>query len=136
MKYQGKHLPPEDRAKRAETSKRLLFCTGVIFGVSVTIGVVASFAGVDPTLFIAVIGVTGGVFGAAVVSYENKAKMENTVKIKMAIIKFRLAVGHYLTPEQMQQVETDIRVLEDAIDGKVDDTLTQAVAEDAEVKTF
>ena len=136
MKYQGKHLRSDERRRRMETSKRLILCAGIIFAVSVVIGTVAALLGADATFFVAVIGVTGGVFASAIVSYENKAKMENIIKIKMAIIKFRLAIGKYLTPDQMEQVEQDIQVVEDAIDGKIDDTVNQAVAEDAEVKTI
>lgn len=130
MNTMGKHL------RRMETSKRLLLAAGVIFGTSVVIGIVAAFMGADITLFVAVIGVTGGVFGSAIVSYENKAKMENIVKIKMAIIKFRVAISGYLTPEQLALVEVDIRAVEDAIDGKIDDTLTQTVNQDADIPNY
>ena len=126
----GKHL------RRMEASKKLLLCAGIIFAISVVIGTVTAFIGVDPTFFIAVIGVTGGVFGSAIVSYENKAKMENVVKIKMAIIKFRLAAGKYLTPEQIAMVDIDIQALEAAIDGKIDDAVAQAVTQDPEIPNF
>ena len=122
--------------KRMEASKRLLLCAGIIFAITVGIGTIAAFLCVDVTFFAAVIAVTGGVFGSAIVSYEAKAKMENIVKIKMAIVKFRLAIGGYLTPEQIEQVEIDIQALEDAIDGKIDDTVTQAVNQDPEIPNF
>lgn len=145
MSPQGKHVRQDPRPswrtpwsgeKPMETSKKLLLWAGVIFAVTVAIGIVAAFSGIDITLFVAVIGVTGGVFGSAIVSYENKAKMENIIKIKMAIIKFRLAISQYLSPEQLAQVENDIRAVEDAIDGKIDDTITQAVTQDAEISNF
>ena len=119
--------------KRMEASKKLLLSAGIIFAISVAIGTIAAIVGADPTFFIAVIGITGGVFGSAIVSYENKAKMENIIKIKMAIIKFRLAIQGYLTPEQIEQVETDIQALEEAIDGKIDDSVSQAINEDPEI---
>lgn len=122
--------------KRMEASKRLLLCTGIIFAISVAIGAIAAFLYVDVTFFAAVIAITGGVFGSAIVSYENKAKMENVIKIKMAIIKFRLAIGKYLTPEQIAQVDIDIQAVETAIDGKIDDTITQAVYQDAEIPMY
>ena len=90
----------------------------------------------DITFFAAEIAIAGGVFGSAIVSYEVKAKMENVVKIKMAIIKFRLAVGNYLTPEQMAQVEIDIQALEASIDGKIDDAVAQAVNQDPEIPIY
>lgn len=90
----------------------------------------------DITFFAAEIAIAGGVFGSAIVSYEIKAKMENVVKIKMAIIKFRLAVGNYLTPEQMAQVEIDIQALEASIDGKIDDAVAQAVNQDPEIPIY
>lgn len=137
MKYlrYRKRSAGRDR-KKMETSKKLLLCAGVIFAISVAIGTISTTVGADPTFFMAVIGITGGVFGSAIVSYENKAKMENVVKIKMAIIKFRLAIGEYLTPEQIAQVEIDIQALEAAIDGKIDDTVAQAVSKDPEIPIF
>ena len=122
--------------KRMEASKRLLLCAGIIFAITVGIGTTAAFLCVDVTFFAAVIAVTGGVFGSAIVSYENKAKMENVVKIKMAIIKFRLAIAGYLSLEQMEQVETDIQALEGAIDGKIDDTVAQTVNQDPVIPNY
>ena len=52
--------------KRMEASKRLLLCAGIIFAVSVAIGTIAAIVGADPTFFMAVIGITGGVFGSAI----------------------------------------------------------------------
>lgn len=129
-------MKPGQHRRRMEASKRLLLCAGIIFAISVAIGTATAFIGVDPTFFIAVIGVTGGVFGSAIVAYENKAKMENVVKIKMAIIKFRLAAGKYLTPEQIAMVDIDIQALEAAIDGKIDDSVAQAVTQDPEIPNF
>lgn len=119
--------------KRMEASKRLLLWVGIIFAVTVGIGTVAAFFGVDVTFFAAVIGVTGGVFGSAIVSYEIKAKMENVVKIKMAIVKFRLAIGGYLNPEQIAQVDLEIQALENAIDQKIDESVHQAVSQDPDI---
>lgn len=128
-------IPPE-ALKKMETSKKLVLTTGVIFAVSSVAGAAAAVAGMDITFFAAEIAIAGGVFGSAIVSYEIKAKMENVVKIKMAIIKFRLAVGNYLTPEQMAQVEIDIQTLEEAIDGKIDDAVAQAVSQDPEIPAY
>ena len=99
-------------------------------------GATAYVAGMDINFFADEIAIAGGVFGSAIVSYEIKAKMENVVKIKMAIIKFRLAVGNYLTPEQMAQVEIDIQALEASIDGKIDDAVAQAVNQDPEIPIY
>ena len=128
-------IPPE-APKKMETSKKLVLTTGVIFAVSSVAGAAAAVAGMDITFFAAEIAIAGGVFGSAIVSYEIKAKMENVVKIKMAIIKFRLAVGNYLTPEQMAQVEIDIQALEASIDGKIDDAVAQAVNQDPEIPIY
>lgn len=126
---------PEE-PKKMETSKKLVLTTGVIFGISAAAGAMAAVAGLDIAFFAAEIAIAGGVFGSAIVSYEVKAKMENVVKIKMAIIKFRLAVGNYLTPEQMAQVEVDIQALEASIDGKIDDAVAQAVNQDPEIPIY
>ncbi len=130
----GKTAPEEP--KKMETSKKLVLTTGIIFGVSAVVGALAAVSCVDITFFAAEIAIAGGVFGSAIVSYEVKAKMENVVKIKMAIIKFRLAIGKYLTPEQMAQVEIDIQALETSIDGKIDDAVAQAVNQDPEIPVY
>lgn len=127
---------PPEAPKKMETSKKLVLTTGIIFGISAAAGAAAAVAGMDITFFAAEIAIAGGVFGSAIVSYEVKAKMENVVKIKMAIIKFRLAVGNYLTPEQMAQVEIDIQALEASIDGKIDDAVAQAVNQDPEIPIY
>lgn len=127
---------PPEAPKKMETSKKLVLTTGIIFGISAAAGAMAAVAGMDITFFVAEIAIAGGVFGSAIVSYEVKAKMENVVKIKMAIIKFRLAVGNYLTPEQMAQVEIDIQALEASIDGKIDDAVAQAVNQDPEIPIY
>lgn len=127
---------PPEAPKKMETSKKLVLTTGIIFGISAAAGAMAAVAGMDITFFAAEIAIAGGVFGSAIVSYEVKAKMENVVKIKMAIIKFRLAVGNYLTPEQMAQVEIDIQALEASIDGKIDDAVAQAVNQDPEIPIY
>ena len=127
---------PPEAPKKMETSKKLVLTTGIIFAVSSVAGATASVAGMDITFFAAEIAIAGGVFGSAIVSYEIKAKMENVVKIKMAIIKFRLAVGNYLTPEQMAQVEIDNQALEASIDGKIDDAVAQAVNQDPEIPIY
>lgn len=130
----GGNTPEEP--KKMETSKKLVLSTGIIFGISSVAGALASVTGMDITFFAAEIAIAGGVFGSAIVSYEVKAKMENVVKIKMAIIKFRLAVGNYLTPEQMAQVEIDIQALEASIDGKIDDAVAKAVNQDPEIPIY
>lgn len=127
---------PPEAPKKMDTSKKLVLTTGIIFGISAAAGAMAAVAGMDITFFAAEIAIAGGVFGSAIVSYEVKAKMENVVKIKMAIIKFRLAVGNYLTPEQMAQVEIDIQALEASIDGKIDDAVAQAVNQDPEIPIY
>lgn len=130
----GGNAPEEP--KKMETSKKLVLTTGIIFGISAVVGAMAAVACLDITFFAAEIAIAGGVFGSAIVSYEVKAKMENVVKIKMAIIKFRLAIGNYLTPEQMAQVEIDIQTLEASIDGKIDDAVAQAVNQDPEIPIY
>lgn len=127
---------PPEAPKKMETSNKLVLTTGIIFGISAAAGAMAAVTGMDITFFAAEIAIAGGVFGSAIVSYEVKAKMENVVKIKMAIIKFRLAVGNYLTPEQMAQVEIDIQALEASIDGKIDDAVAQAVNQDPEIPIY
>ena len=127
---------PPEAPKKMETSKKLVLTAGIIVGISAAAGAMAAVAGMDITFFAAEIAIAGGVFGSAIVSYEVKAKMENVVKIKMAIIKFRLAVGNYLTPEQMAQVEIDIQALEASIDGKIDDAVAQAVNQDPEIPIY
>ena len=138
-RYTGQRELPrhrQDKHHKMETSKKLLLCTGAIFAVTVAVDIWAAMRGLDMMVFSAITAVAGGVFGSCIVSYENKAKMEIVVKIKLGIVKFRIAAGNYLSPDQMAQVEQDIMDLESAVDGKISDTVAQTIHKDAEMQIY
>lgn len=139
-RYTGQHRRPRRQRRKAprrmETSKKLLLCTGAIFTSTVVVDIWAAIHGLDMMVFSAITAIAGGVFGSTIVSYENKAKMENVVKIKLGIVKFRIAAGKYLSADQMAQVEQDIMDLENAVDSKISDTVAQTIHQDADIPIY
>ena len=79
--------------KKMETSKLIVLVTGIIFTVAVLaclfLFVYCTLYGVayDWTGIVALLTVTGSVFGTSVATYESKAKVENTLKIKRSFLK-------------------------------------------------
>jgi hypothetical protein len=79
--------------KKMETSKLIVLVTGIIFAVSVTVCLLIFMyctifnMGYDWTGMVALLGVTGSVFGTAIATYEAKAKVENTLKIKRSFLE-------------------------------------------------
>lgn len=79
--------------KKMETSKLIVLVTGIIFAISVAF---CLFLFVYCTIFnmaydwtgmVALLTITGSVFGTSIATYESKAKVENTLKIKCSFLK-------------------------------------------------
>lgn len=79
--------------KNMETSKLIVLVTGIIFTVVV---LVCLFLFIYCTLYnftydwtgvVTLISITGSVFGVSIATYESKAKVENTLKIKRSFLK-------------------------------------------------
>lgn len=79
--------------RKTETSKLIVLVTGIIFALVVLVCLllyvyctIFNFI-YDWTGMTVLITITGSVFGTAIATYESKAKVENTLKIKRSFLK-------------------------------------------------
>ena len=117
-------------------SKKIVFVTGAIFASQVILAVLFSWLYKDTTVFVYTIPTTGGIFGAAIIFYLNKAKMENLLKIKIAYTKFKINVAKKIPPEVMAEIDNEFMALEQAIDMKMDTVMNEAVNEDVMITNY
>lgn len=117
-------------------SKKIVFTTGMIFASQVLLAMLFSWFYKDTTVFVYTIPTTGGIFGAAIIFYLNKAKMENLLKIKIAYTKFKINVAKKIPPEVMAEIDNEFMALEQAIDMKMDTVMNEAVNEDVMITNY
>ncbi|MBQ8624288.1 MAG: hypothetical protein IJ424_07990 [Oscillospiraceae bacterium] len=120
---------------KQEFSKRLTRWVAVIFVANLALGYIFSFLGKDTSLFAYSIPITGGVFGATVVFYLNKAKTENVCKGKIKFLRFKLKIldKH---PDKQEVIEDELASIEDALNEKIDSEIAEAVSESVETQNY
>lgn len=122
-----------------EFSKIIIAITGVVFILTLLEMPILPLLGVNTDDFATQqIITTGGLFGASVVAYLNKAKLENSIKIKKSIIEWQwdFKERHKLNQEQFQEIQQQSQPIDDAITTKVDDTIISAVNEDIQIPSI
>ena len=117
-------------------SKKIVFVTGAIFASQVILAMVFSWLYRETTIFVYTIPTTGGIFGAAICFYLNKAKMENVLKIKIAYTKFKIRISKKIPPEIMAEIDNEFMALEQAIDMKIDSAVNDAMNEDVMITNY
>lgn len=121
---------------RTSYSKKIVFFTGILFTSQTVLALVFSWFYRDMTVFMYSIPSTGGLFGASIVFYLNKSKMENLLKIKIAYSKFKLKVSKLIPVEAMCEIENEFMALEQAVDMKIDNLIGEAVNDDINTTSY
>lgn len=119
---------------KKEFSKKLLDQTKLIFISQLILAAVFAWCGRDTTIFVYTIPSTGGIFGAAIVFYLNKAKIENCLKGKAEFLKLKLKLLESCAPDQRCEVENELSKIDEVLTSKVDQTLTEAVQENITIQ--
>jgi len=122
--------------KPKEFSKKLLNKTMLIFLSQLIAALVFSWEGRDTTVFIYTIPSTGGIFGAAIIFYLNKAKIENVFKGKVEFLKLKLELMKVYPPEQHPEIESELSSVDAALDSKIDQTMNEAIQEEIKIQTY
>ena len=78
------------RKKKMEYSKKIVFFTGILFISTIIAAIYFSYESRDTSVFAYILPCTGGTFGASIIFYLNKAKMENVCKGKIEFFKFKM----------------------------------------------
>lgn len=122
--------------KKTETSKKVLFVIVMLFIFELVTSLIWSWYDKDTTIFCYSIPATAGLCGAEVVSYCNKAKMENISKGIVRLIAVKTKLKEHLPPEVYAQFEEEVNILEDTMYNKVKDTASEAINKDIEIQTY
>jgi len=128
--------PQAAQRQKKEFSKVIIAATGAIFLSQILCAVMWAWASRDTSIYSYTVPSAGGVFGAAVVFYYNKAKMENVLKIKITFLKFKIRMMDLVPPEKMEEIESELCDMENALDMKINEEFSNAVNEDVAIRNF
>ena len=125
----------ENKEKRVTTSKLILWATYLLFASQVFIAVLCTLKAYDTSVFMYTIPTTAGLAGATTVFYMNKSKMENVFRFKISFLEYKLDLidKH---PDKAEIIDKDLSSVEEALDTKVDNTMTEAISEDIEIQSY
>lgn len=125
----------ESKEKRVTTSKLILWATYLLFASQVFIAVLCTLKAYDTSVFMYTIPATAGLAGATTVFYMNKSKMENVFRFKISFLEYKLDLidKH---PDKAEIIDKDLSSVEEALDTKVDNTMTEAINEDIEIQSY
>lgn len=124
------------RVKPMEYSKKIVLFTGLLFISQLATSICFTYHQLDTSIFVYTIPATGGVFGASIIFYLNKAKLENAIKIKVAFYKLKLNLSRTIPEEYLSDINKEFAILEETLGMKIDSTIEDAVNEDASIPSF
>ena len=124
-----------------EFSKKVVIISCILFILTLLDVRSATRAGLDVSGYsMQAIITTGGIFGASIVFYLNKAKIENLAKgkVRFALLKLRLELRlKDLVPEEAYgDVSREISSLEAMLDAKLDGALEEAIQKEIELQNY
>ena len=136
----------KDRSKnsskrRLEFSKKLVLITGLLFILSLFLVRADMKEGYDISSYATqIILTTGGIFGASIVFYLNKAKIENLSKarIRFVLLRLRLEIRlkARLPAEEFALIMEEIDKIDRMMDTKLDGALEEAIQSEVEIQNY
>lgn len=126
---------------KMEFSKKIVLVTGIIFlGILLDICIGAR-TGIDLHAYATqAIVTTGGIFGASIIFYLNKSKIENLSKgkIRFSLLKLRmnLRLKDKISDENYQAILEEIIELEAMLDNKLNGSLEDAIQKEIDSQYF
>lgn len=133
----------EKKAKRQgiEFSKLIVFITGFLFIAAVLDVIITTKSGFDTSAYATqIIITTGGIFGASIIFYLNKAKIENLSKgkIRFALLRLRLEIKlkDIIPAENYEEVIEELNELDSMLDNKLDGVLEDAISQEVDVQSY
>lgn len=127
--------------RKTEFSKKLVIVTGALFILSVLLVRADMIGGYDVSSYSTqIILTTGGIFGASIVFYLNKAKIENLSKAKIRFLLLRLRLEIRLKgripKEAYALVLAEINAIDRMMDTKLDGALEEAIQQEIEIQNY
>ena len=107
---------------KTETSKKLAWFSGICFAIAVLYSIAMFTYGtlydkmIDCTMLITLLTATAGVFSVTMVSYMNKGRYENTVKIQQGFLREKYTIlkdiGVLDNLRAVQEIEDELTEIE------------------------
>lgn len=126
------------RKRGTEFSKKIVIITGLLFIISLVDIRMNVRVGIDVSGYATQqIVTTGGIFGASIIFYLNKSKIENLSKgkVRFLLLKLRLELKlkDRIPEESYQILLTEINRIETMMDSKLDGSLEDAIQKEIEM---
>ena len=127
--------------RKTEFSKKLVIVTGALFILSLFLVRVDMKEGYDISSYATqIILTTGGIFGASIVFYLNKAKIENLSKarIRFVLLRLRLEIRlkDRLPEEEYLLIMEEINEIDRMMDTKLDGALEEAIQSEVDIQNY
>lgn len=127
--------------RKVEFSKKLVIVTGALFILSLFLVRADMKEGYDISSYATqIILTTGGIFGASIVFYLNKAKIENLSKarIRFVLLRLRLEIRlkDRLPEEEYNLIMEEIDKIDRMMDSKLDGALEEAIQSEVEIQNY
>jgi len=124
-----------------EFTKKVIILTAILFIASLLDIRMATREGFDVSDYATqVIIATGGIFGASIVFYLNKSKIENLSKgkIRFALLRLRLElkVKDQIPEEAYNLLMEEINEIDQMMDSKLDGALEEAIQKEVELQNY
>ena len=137
----GKIQTEKPSRRKVEFSKKLVFVTGALFILSLFLIRADTREGYDISSYATqIILTTGGIFGASIVFYLNKAKIENLSKgkIRFMLLRLRLELRlkDKLPEEAYNLILEEINAIDRMMDSKLDGALEEAIQQEIEIQNY
>lgn len=135
------HINIEKSKHGKEFSKIIVIVTGLFFILTLLDIRGAVREGLDVSSYATQqIVTTGGIFGASIIFYLNKSKIENLSKgkIRFLLLKLRLELKlkDKIPEESYTLILEEINKLDTMLDSKLDGSLEEAIQKEVEVQNY
>lgn len=137
----GSRLSTASSKRGTEFAKKIVIITGVLFILILLDIRGAVRAGYDVSSYATQeLLTTGGIFGASIIFYLNKAKIENLSKgkIRFILLKLRLELKlrDKIPEESYQLILEEINEIDNMLDAKLDGALEEAIQREVEIQNY
>lgn len=137
----GSRISINSVKRKTEFSKKLVILTGTLFILSLFLVRSDMREGYDISSYATqIIVTTGGIFGASIVFYLNKAKIENLskAKIRFVLLRLRLEIRlkDRLPEEDYNLILEEINKIDQMMDSKLDGALEEAIQSEIEIQNY